>query len=145
MNNQVRNDGGHRTFVQTGGGVTVEGWAPSRGGCLEELVRGFVSTFADARHAVGASELPVELGASCDEDVVAVLLDDVCNLFDVDRLVVVDVALEEERDDCFGGAFFVVPAETVVLTGVGTRGVSGSDLQFASDGTLWRGRVHINE
>lgn len=143
--NQLPSGAGHRTFTQTGGGVIVEGWAPSRGGCLEQLVRGFVSTFADPCHALGASELPVELGASRDEDVVAVLLDDVCNLFDVDGLVVVDVALEEGRDDCFGGTFFVVPAETVVLAGAGTRGVSGSDLQFASDGTLWRGRVHIND
>jgi len=36
-------------------------------------------------------ELAVELGASCDEDVMVVLLDDVCGLFDVERLVVVDV------------------------------------------------------
>jgi hypothetical protein len=133
----------HRIWFNTSGGVIVEGWVPGRGGCLEELVRGFVSTFADARKADGARELPVELGAFHDEDVVAVLLDDVCSLLDADGLVVVDV--EEEHDDCFGGTFFVVPAEAVVLTGAGARGVCGSDLQFASDGTVWRGRVQINE
>jgi len=144
MNDQVGCDGGHRTFTQDGGGVVVEGWATSRGGCLEELVRGFVSTFADARSDVGSDELPVQLGARCDEDVVAVLLDDVCSLLDVDGLVVVDVALDEEQHDCFAGTFFVAPAEAVVLTGTGARGVSGSDLQFAPDGAVWRGHVHIN-
>jgi len=145
MNNQLRGRGGHRTVFEADGGVIVEGWAPSRGGCLEELVRGFVSTLADTSNAVGVCELPVELGASRDEDVVAVLLDDIRSLLDLDALVVVDVALEEGHHDRFGGTFFVVPAEDVVRTGTGAPCVSSSSFQHASDGTLWHGSIHIND
>ena len=145
MNNQVRSDGGHRTTFAAGGGVIVEGWAPSRGGCLEELVRGFVGTLADTSNAVGVCELPVELGASCDDDVVCVLLDDIRSLLDVDELVVVDVALTEGHHDRFGGTFFVAPAENVVRAGAGAHSISSSSFQPASDGTLWHGRIHIND
>ena len=145
MNSQAPSEGGHRTTFRAGGGVIVEGWAPSRGGCLEELVRGFVSTLADTSNAVEAGELPVELGASRDEDLVAVLLDDIRSLLDVDALVVVDVALEEDHDDRFGGTFFVVPAEAVVRTGSGAHSVSISTFERAADGTMWHGRVHIND
>ena len=143
MNDQPRGRGGHRTVFGADGGVIVEGWAPSRSGCLEELVRGFVSTLAETSKAGGGSALPVELGASRDEDVVAVLLDDIRSLLDIDELVVVDVALQEEHHDRFGGTFFVVPAESVTRTGTGAQSVSSSSFQRASDGTLWHGRVQI--
>ena len=44
--------------------VTIEAWAPSRSGCLEELVRGVVETFADTRNVTATREVPLEVGAA---------------------------------------------------------------------------------
>jgi len=126
--------------------VIVEAWAPSRSGCLEELVRGVVETFADTRRAAATREIPLEVGAPDDDDVVVALIDDVCYLVDADGLVVVDVALEEEDDGNFDGSFFVAPVSAVVQTGAAPKGVSRSELCFARDHDRggWRARVLID-
>ena len=59
-------------------------------------------------------------------------------------LVVVDIALEEEDDGSFDGAFFVVPTDAVVPTGAAPKGASRSELRFAREGDLWRGRVIVD-
>jgi SHS2 domain-containing protein len=141
MNNEDRSEVGHRA-VPNADDVIVEAWAPTRSGCLEELVLGVVSTFTDTHGIIGAREVPLEIGAPRDEDVVVALLDDVYYLLDTDELVVVDVALDEEDNGCFAGTFFVVPVAASELT-AGSRSVSHSDVLFASDGSLWRGRVHV--
>jgi Uncharacterized conserved protein len=143
MTNRVRTEVGHRVLPHTAD-VIVEAWAPSRGGCLEELVRGVVATFADTRNATATREVPLEVGAARDEDVVVALLEDVCYLLDADGLVVVDVALDEEDDGYFDGTFFVAPVDAVVQTGAAPKGISRSDLQFAPDGPRWRGRVLVD-
>lgn len=143
MSNQVGTEIGHRVLPPTAD-VTVEAWAPSRSGCLEELVRGVVETFADTRNVTATREVPLEVGGALDDDVVVALLGDVWHLLDADGLVVVDVTLEEDEDSGnFYGTFLVAPVDAVVQTGVAPKGVSRSDLQFASEGELWRGRVHV--
>lgn len=137
-------DTGHRVLPHTAD-VLVEAWAPSRSACLEELVRGVVATFVDTGAVTQpAREIPVEVGAPRDDDVVIALLDDVCYLLDADGLVVVDIALEEEDDGSFDGAFFVVPTDAVVPTGAAPKGASRSELRFAREGDLWRGRVIVD-
>ncbi len=144
MGSRIGTETGHRVLPHTAD-LIVEAWAPSCSGCLEELVRGVVETFADTTTATDATrEVPLEIGSARDEDLVVVLLDDVCYLLDADGLVVVDVALEEEDDGNFDGTFFVVPAEAVVQTGAVPKGISRSDLQFARDGALWRCHVLID-
>jgi SHS2 domain-containing protein len=143
MNKQVGTEIGHRVLPPTAY-VTIEAWAPSHSGCLEELVRGLVETFADTRNATATREVPLEVGAALDDDVVVVLLEDVCYLLDADGLVVVDVALEEEDDGNFDGTFLVAPVAAVVRTGAAPKGVSRSDLEFVGKGELWRGRVHVD-
>jgi SHS2 domain-containing protein len=142
MSNQVGTEIGHRVLPPTAD-VTVEAWAPSRRGCLEELVRGVVETFADTRNVTATREVPLEVGGALDDDVVVALLGDVWHLLDADGLVVVDVALEEEDDGNFYGTFLVAPVDAVVQTGPAPKGVSRSNLQFARDGELWRGRVRV--
>ncbi len=63
MNNRVRTEVGHRVLPHTAD-VIVEEWAPSRSGCLEELVRGVVETFAATRNATATREVPLEVGAA---------------------------------------------------------------------------------
>jgi SHS2 domain-containing protein len=125
--------------------VIVEAWAPTRSGCLEEVVRGVVETFADVRGAAAAREIPVEVGSASDEEVVVALVDDVCHLLNADGLVVVDVSLEEEEEDAdFSGTLFVAPVDAVVATGAAPKGVSRSELSFGRDGSLWRARVLVD-
>jgi SHS2 domain-containing protein len=136
-------EAGHRVLPHTAD-VIVEAWAPSRSSCLEELVRGIVETFAETRDVATTREIPLEVGAADDDDVVVALLDDVCYLLDADGLVVADVALDEGDDGTFEGTFFVAPVDAVVQTGAAPKGISRSDLQFARDGPLWRGRVIVD-
>ena len=144
MNDHVGIEVGHRVLSHTAD-VIVEAWAPSRSSCLEELVRAFIETFADTREVIATREVPLEVGAARDDDVVVALLEDVCYLLDADGLVVVvDVALEEEDDGNFAGTFFVAPVATVVQTGAAPKGVSRSDLAFARDDGRWHGRVLVD-
>jgi SHS2 domain-containing protein len=136
-------DTGHRVLPHTAD-VIVEAWAPSRSGCLEELVRGLVETFADVRGARATREIPLEIGAADDLDVVIGLADDVCYLLDADGLVVLDVALEEEDDANFDGTFFVAPVDAVVATGAPPKGISRSGLVFAAEDGRWRARMLID-
>jgi SHS2 domain-containing protein len=143
MSGPFDTDTGHRICPHTAD-LIVEAWASSRAGCLEELVRGVVDTFADVATVTATREIPLEVGAARDEDVVVALFDDVCYLLDADGLVVVDVALEEEEDGNFDGTFFVAPVDAVVPTGPAPKGISRSDLQFGSDGTRWRARAIVD-
>ena len=143
MRGRTDTETGHRVLPHTAD-LIVEAWAPSRAGCLEELVRGVVETFADTCEAEVTREVPVEVVAARDEDAVVALIGDVCYLLDANGLVVVDVALEEEEDANFGGVLFVAPVDSVVPTGAGPKGVSRSELRFAHDGRLWRARVLVD-
>jgi SHS2 domain-containing protein len=134
---------GHRMLPHTAD-VIVEAWAPSRSGCLEELVRGLVDTFADIAGVGATREIPLEIGAADDADVVIGLLDDVCYLLDADGLVVIDVALEEEEDGNFDGTFFVAPVGAVVSIGAAPKGISRSDLEFTRVDARWRARVLVD-
>jgi SHS2 domain-containing protein len=136
-------EAGHRVLPHTAD-VIVEAWAPSRAGCLEELVRGAVETFADTRGVKPTREIALEVGAARDEDVIIALLDDVCYLLDADGLVVVDIVLEEEEDANFDGTFLVAPVDVVVPTGATPKGVSRSDLQFGLEDGVWRARVIVD-
>lgn len=125
--------------------VIVEAWAPSRASCLEELVRGVVATFADSGHAPPTFDMPLEVNAALDEDVVVALLDDVLYLLDADGLVVVDVSLEEDEEDgSFEGGFRVTPVGEVIPTGAPPKGVSRSDLYFGREDSTWRCRVILD-
>jgi SHS2 domain-containing protein len=144
MSSRADTEMGHRLLPHTAD-LIVEAWAPSRASCLEELVRGVVDTFADVGTVTATREIPLEVGAARDEDVVVALFDDVCYLLDADGLVVVDVALEEEEEDGnFDGTFFVAPVDAVVPTGAAPKGISRSDLQFGRDGILWRARAIVD-
>ena len=143
MNHPFETDSGHVVLPHTAD-VIVEAWAPTRAACLEQLVRGVVGTFADTRGVTATREIPLELGAARDEDVIVALLNDVCYLLDADGLVVVDVSLDEEEDATFGGTFLVAPVDTVDATGAAPKGVSRSELQFAPEGGLWRAHVIID-
>jgi SHS2 domain-containing protein len=142
MSNPVRTEAGHHVLTHAGD-VTIEAWAPSRSGCLEELVRGVVETFADASNATATRELPFQVGAARDEEVVLSVLDDVYFLLDSDGLVVVDIALNEE-DGKLNGTYFVAPVDAVVHSGSAPRGILRSDVKFALDGQTWRGRVIVD-
>jgi SHS2 domain-containing protein len=144
MNTSSSTAVGHRLLPHTAD-VIVESWAPTRSGCLEQLVRAVVETFADTGGVTATREIPLEVGAADDEDVVVALVEDVCYLLDADGLVVVDVVLEEhEEDGDFDGAFFVAPVDAVIATGAAPKGVSRSELRFTHEGSVWRAHALID-
>ena len=134
---------GHRVLPHTAD-VIVEAWAATRSGCLEELVRGVVGIFADAAGVVPTREIPLEINAARDEDVVIALVDDVCYLLDADGFVVVDVGLDETEDGGFEGSFSVAPVAAVTATGAAPKGASRSELEFAREGSSWHAHVIVD-
>ena len=135
---------GHAVLPHTAD-VIVEAWAPSRTGCLEELVRGVVETFADTRKASAIREIPLEVNAALDEDVVVALLEDVLYLLDADGFVVIDVALEEDEENgSFEGTFWVALVDDVASKGAPPKGVSRSELFFGPADSMWRTRVVLD-
>jgi SHS2 domain-containing protein len=139
----VDTETGHRVLPHTAD-VIVEAWAPTRTACLEELVRGVVETFADVAGVAPTREIPLEISAADDADVVVALLDDVSYLLDADGLVVVDVMLDEEEDGSIDGCFSVAPVDAVTPAGAAPKGASRSELTFATDGTQWRAHVIVD-
>lgn len=134
---------GHRAAPHTAD-VAVEAWAPTRAGCLEELVSAFVELFADTSGAVAVREIPFEVAAADDEDVVVALLEDVLVLADANGLVPVDVAVEEEDDGTFSGRFVVAAIADVSPEGAVPKGISRSGLELADAGGVWRSRVIVD-
>jgi SHS2 domain-containing protein len=135
--------GGHRVLPHTAD-VIVEAWGPTRTACLEETVRGVVGTFADVVDVCATREVPLEVNAALDEDMVVALLDNVCYLLDASDLVVIDVALEEDDDGSIEGMFFVAPVAAVQASGAPPKGISRSDLAFERTDSHWHCHVVID-
>jgi SHS2 domain-containing protein len=124
--------------------VVVDAWAPSRTECLEQLVRGVVGAFAEARPESAIREIRFELDTALDEDLVATLLEDVLYLVRADDLVVVDVVLEEnEEDGTIEGSFSVAPVHAIPAIGACPTHVSRAEIFFGRDDSVWRTRVRL--
>ena len=144
MNEPVATETGHRVLPHTAD-VIVEAWAPTRAGCLEELVRGVVDTFADTRDVRPTREIPLEVGAARDEDVIIALLDDVCYLLDADGLVVRGRLARRGRGRHLRRDLPRRAGRRRRSTGAAApKGISRSDLQFALEGGLWRAHVIVD-
>jgi SHS2 domain-containing protein len=135
-------DHGHRLMPHTAD-VIVEAWAPSRAGCLEELLRGVVETFADTGGARATREIPIDVDAASGEEAVVAVIEEVCLLLDAEGLVVVDAAVSDAGARV-RGTLFVAPVDVVVPTGAAPKGVSRSDLRLEFDGTRWAARAIVD-
>jgi protein archease len=135
--------GGHRFRPHTAD-VIVEAWGATRAACLEETVRGVVDTFADVTNVHATREIPLEVNAALDEDVVVTLVGDVCYLIDAEDLVVVDLEVEEAEDGSLEGMFYVAPVAAVQPEGAPPKGISRSDLSFERVGSEWHCHVVVD-
>ena len=133
---------GHRVVLHPDD-VTVDAWAPSRSGCLEELVRGFSESLADTTETAATAEMPFEAGSPDDANLVLEIFDDVNYLFDTDGLVIVDVALDEGEDGNVRGKFFVAPVDATARAHRAVARGERSTAQFAVDGPVWRGHAVV--
>ncbi len=135
--------GGHRLLPHTAD-VIVEAWGSTRTACFEEVVRGVVASFADVTNVHATREIPLEVDAALDEDVVVTLVGDLCYLLDAEGLVVVDVEIEEEEYGGLAGTFFVAPVAAVQPRGAPPKGISRSDLSFEQIGPEWYCHVVVD-
>lgn len=135
---------GHRTRPHTADTI-IEAWAPSRTGCIEEVVLGLVDSFVDRDAAARpAGTVPFEVNAALDEEVIVTLLDDVLYLLDAQGVVPVALSVEEDEDGSIRGELDVARISDDDVVGAVPKGVSRSGLEFGrSDGT-WRCRVVVD-
>jgi SHS2 domain-containing protein len=108
------------------------------------VVYGVVEIFADTSRVGATREMPLEVNAALDEDLVVALLDDVIYLVDADGLVVTGVTLDEDETGGFEGCFLVAPVSEVEAVGPPPKGVSRSDLTFERADSGWRCHVVVD-
>lgn len=135
---------GHRTLPHTAD-TMIEAWAPSRIGCIEEVVLGLVDAFVERDPAARPTDtVPFEVNAALDEEVVVALLDDVLYLLDAQGVVPVALSVEEDEDGSISGEFDVIRISDADVVGAVPKGVSRSDLEFGRSDGRWLCRVVVD-
>ncbi len=143
MSSPVRTEAGHQVLTQAHD-VTIGAWAPSRTGCLEELVRGVAESFGDIGTASPTRTMPFRVNATTDTEVMLAILDDLYFLLDSAGLLVAGVSLHEDGKGNLNGSYSLVPIDDLVESISVHKGSVRSNAKFAPDGTGWRARVVID-
>jgi SHS2 domain-containing protein len=124
-------DAGHRRRPH-GTGVTVEAWGPSRGACLDQVVRALVEGF-EVGDVPATEPVPVHVEGT-DLDLLVGVLEEVVYVIDVLGMLPVDVSLEDTEEGGVAGFFDAVSLERVRTSGALPEAVSRSGLVFEHDG-----------
>ncbi|MEV7026311.1 archease [Kitasatospora sp. NPDC093558] len=138
---------GHRTVPHTAD-LQVEAWAPTAEGCIGELVRAVVGSFADLTAARPVGERACTVVAASEADLLVGVLEEVIYRMDAHGELPADLALGE-IDDADGGRtlevrFRMADTATATLVGAVPKAVSlhGLDLRPGLGG--WAGRVTVD-
>ncbi|MFD8081406.1 archease [Kitasatospora sp. NPDC059722] len=138
---------GHRTVPHTAD-LQVEAWSPTAEGCIGELVRGVVDSFADLTAAGPAGERACTVVAASDADLLAGVLEEVVYRMDADGELPTALALGAIHDADGGRTlevrFEMADTATAALVGAVPKAVSlhGLDLRPGPGG--WTGRVTVD-
>lgn len=133
---------GHRVVDHTADQI-LEAWAPTRGGCLEEAVHGFVALFATAADAEATSRTTVQLDGADSTGVLLALLDELVYLLDAEGVVPVGCRVDDRGDEV---EVWLELAEVAALepAGPSPKGVSHSGLDLSADGDRWHARALVD-
>lgn len=126
---------GHRGVPHTAD-LRVEAWAPTREECMAQAVRGVCESFLDLTGAAGARTRDVVLRADSDEDLLAVLLEEVVFWLDTADEVPVDVELTPVT----GGlrcALRMADAGSLPVTGAAPKAVTLHELAVTRGPEGW--------
>lgn len=128
---------GHRTVPHTAD-VTLQAWAPTREGCLTEMVTALVDTVVDTFGAPAVRRQPFHLTAGTDRGAVVLLLDEVIYLLDARGEVPVETHLEPSPSGVAHGWFALADASSAEVVGSLPKGVALSGLVMDRDEHGWR-------
>lgn len=135
---------GHRALAHTAD-VSLEAWAPSRSGCIEEGVRALVELFADPGHACSTDVVPVTFAPADPDELFASALEEVIYLVDTLGVVPVHVELTDAPGGGLAGTFAVAPLGAVEVVGSPPKAVSRSGLSLErTRGGGWHGGATID-
>ena len=134
MKDESELDAGHRRRAH-GTRVTVEAWGPSRGACLDQVVRALVEGF-EVGDVPATEPVPVHVEGS-DLDLLVGVLEEVVYVIAVLGMLPVAVSLEDTDEGGVAGYFDAVSLEHVRTHGALPAAVSRSGLVFEHDGD-WR-------
>ena len=134
---------GYRLLPHTAD-VVVEAWAPTRGGCLAEAVRGLVAVFADTSGLDAVRSVELRLEPAGDEELLVRLLEEVVYLVEVDALVPVDVEVDLEPGGGLRARFDVTPLTPAMIVGPVPKAIAWYELEFARKGSGWTCRATVD-
>ncbi len=142
-----RSGSGHRSVPHTAD-LQVEAWAPTAEGCIGELVRAVVDSFADLTGARITGERGCTVVAVSDADLLVGVLEEVIYRMDADGEL--PVALAISRIEGLDGArtvavrFRMADAATAALVGAVPKAVSLHDLDLRAGPEGWTCRVTVD-
>ncbi|MQS10794.1 archease [Streptomyces kaniharaensis] len=138
---------GHQTVPHTAD-LRVEAWSPTAEGCIGELVRAVVDSFADVSAARIVGERTCTVIASSDADLLAGVLEEVIYRMDADGELPAALALGAIRDADGARAleirFRMADTATATLVGAVPKAVSLHDLDLRAGPGGWTGRVTVD-
>jgi SHS2 domain-containing protein len=133
---------GHRVVDHTADQI-LEAWAPTRAGCLEEVVEGFVALFAATGDAGASSTTTVRLDGADDRRLLLALLDELVYLLDAGGVVPVGSRVHDRGEEV-RVELDLVEVSSVEEAGPSPKGVSHSGLALSSDGERWQARALVD-
>jgi SHS2 domain-containing protein len=129
-------ESGHRTLPHTAE-VVIEAWAPTRDRCFTGAVHALVETFADTSAATTTRPLSLRLPPAEDDELLAVLLEEVLHLVEVMGVVPAQVSVHALEDGGLAGFLDVAPLPDMPRLGPVPRGVARSGVTIALRDGLW--------
>ncbi|RKT19781.1 SHS2 domain-containing protein [Streptomyces sp. 1114.5] len=142
-----RSGSGYRSVPHTAD-LRVEAWAPTAEGCIGELVRAVVDSFADLSGARIVGERGCTVVAVSDTDLLVGVLEEVIYRMDADGQLPVAMAIG--RIEGLDGArtvavrFRMADAATAALVGAVPKAVSLHDLDLRAGPDGWTCRVTVD-
>jgi len=133
---------GHRTVPHTAD-LRVEAWAPTRDGCIRQVVLAVVESFLDLSSAHADHTRLGRLVADRDDDLLVAVLDEVIYLLDTAAEAPVDLELHDVSGGV-GVTFTMADASTLPQLGAVPKAVSLNELRFSHGRHGWRCLVTLD-
>jgi protein archease len=133
---------GHRSVPHTAD-LRIEGWAPTRDGCIRQAVLGAVESFLDTSLARPQGSRRCTLTGDRDDDLLVAVLEEAIYYLDTASEAPVDLDVEGV-DGGVAVSFAMVDASTLPQVGAVPKAVSLNDLRLTHSHKGWRCSVTLD-
>lgn len=134
---------GYRLLPHTAD-LRLQAWAPTREECFAQAVRGLAAAFVTVTETAEHRDVPLDLAATRDEDLLVALLEEALYTVEVEGLVPVAARLRAVDGVRLAGSFDAVPVAGVRLVGSVPKAVSRGDLRVSHGAAGWECLVTVD-